>query len=110
MNERINPFANIKDAPVFSTKPKAERPVVEETITLIAEENGFPSREATKPKKPEKRKTRRYRTGRNVQFNAKVTAETSARIYKYADEHDGVVIGEVLRLAMDALEKEGGSR
>ena len=47
-----------------------------------------------------------YRTGRNVQFNSKVTAERSPRVYKAADKR-AVVIDEVLCLAMDALEREG---
>ena len=103
MNDRANPFADLKDTPVFTTKPKPKTPVAEETIARIAEQNNFPSRQATKPPKAERRKPRTHRTGRNVQFNAKVTAETSARIYKKADEL-GVVIGELLRLAVDALE------
>jgi hypothetical protein len=37
------------------------------------------------------------------------TAETKARIYKAADER-GVVIGEALRLAIDALELAGESK
>jgi hypothetical protein len=39
-----------------------------------------------------------------VQFGAKTTAEAKARVYKAADER-GVVIGEVSRLASDALER-----
>jgi len=108
MNERVNPFANLKEPPVFTTKPRTEKPLEEAAIARIAEDNEFPSRQAARPKKPERRKPRIYRTGRNVQFNSKVTAETSARIYKAADER-GVVIGEVLRLAMDALERDGTS-
>jgi hypothetical protein len=106
MNERVNPFANVKEPPVFTTKPKPEKPVEEETIARIAEANNFPSRQATKPAKVERRKPRVYRTGRNQQFNAKVTAETMAKIYKLADEKK-VPIGELLRLAADALEREG---
>jgi hypothetical protein len=32
----------------FTTKPKAEKPIEEEAITRIAEENRFPSRQAPK--------------------------------------------------------------
>ncbi len=109
MNERSNPFANLKDVPVFAPKPRVEKPVESEALAEIAEENNFTSRQAPKQRKPERRKPRVHRTGRNVQFSSKVTAETLARIYKYADEK-GVVIGEVLRLAMEALEREGVSR
>jgi hypothetical protein len=106
MSERANPFANVKEPPVFTTKAKPEKRVEEETIARIAEQNNFPSRQATKPAKVERRKPRVYRTGRNQQFNAKVTAETMNKIYKLADERK-VPIGELLRLAADALEKEG---
>ena len=106
MSERTNPFADLRIPASFSTKPRTEKPVEEQTIARIADENNFPSRQATRPKKPERRKPRVYRTGRNVQFNAKVTDETFARIYKNAEQR-GVVIGELLRLAMDALEREG---
>lgn len=107
MSERVNPFANLADPPVFTTKPKAEKPVEEGTISRLAADNNFPSRQPAKVSKVEKRKARTYRTGRNVQFNAKVTAETNAKIYRLADEK-GVVIGELLELAMSALEREGG--
>jgi hypothetical protein len=109
MSDRVNPFADLKDTPVFTTKPRAAKPVEEETIARIAEENRFPSRQAAKTAKAERRKPRTHRTGRNVQLNSKVTAETFARIYKAADDR-GVVLGELLRLAMDALEREGTGR
>ena len=106
MSDRVNPFADInKEAPAFTTKPKAERPVEEETIARLAEQNNFPSRQATKAPKTERRKPRIHRTGRNQQFNAKATAETINKIYKLADERK-VPLGELLRLALDALERE----
>jgi hypothetical protein len=107
MSDRVNPFADLKDAPVFTTKPKATKPIEEETIARIADENNFPSRQAAKPTKAERRKPRIHRTGANHQFNSKVTAETFARIYKNADDRK-VTLGELLRLAMDALEREEG--
>jgi len=106
MNERVNPFASLTEPPVFTTKPKAEKPVEEETIAKLSEQNNFPSRQASKPAKVERRKMRVYRTGRNQQFNAKMTAETVARIYKLADEKK-VPLGELVKLAIDALEREG---
>jgi hypothetical protein len=105
MSDRVNPFADLKDTPVFTTKPRAAKPVEEETIARIAEDNSFPSRQATKPAKADRRKPRIHRTGRNQQFNAKATQETIARIYKNADERK-VPLGELLRLAMDALARE----
>jgi len=107
MNERVNPFANLTDPPTFTTKPKTEKPVEEATIAKLAEQNNFPSRQATKAK-AERRKPRIHRTGRNQQFNAKATAETINRIYKLADEKK-VPLGELLRLAVDALEGAGTS-
>jgi hypothetical protein len=110
MSERVNPFANInQDPPLFTTKPKAAKPVDEDTVERLAEEQKFPSRQATKPPKTERRKPRIHRTGRNVQFNAKATSETINKIYKLADERK-VPLGELLKLAVDALEREGGSR
>jgi len=75
----------------------------------VARQHNFPSRDARKIAKSEKRKPRIYRTGRNVQFNAKLTAETNTKIYKMADEK-GVTLGKILEMAMDALEREEASR
>jgi hypothetical protein len=108
MSERIDPFADLANPPTFATKPKAAKPVEETAISLLAEQNNFPSRQATKSVKPERRKPRTHRTGRNVQFNSKVTAETNAKIYKLADERK-VTLGELLEMAMAALEREGAS-
>ncbi len=105
MSDRANPFATIKDPPVFTTKPKSEKPVEAEAITRIAAENNFPSRQATKLPKSERRRPRIHRTGRNQQFNAKATAETIERVYKQADEMK-VPLGEWMRRAADALEVE----
>jgi hypothetical protein len=105
MSERVNPFANIKEPPVFTTKPKPEKLVEDEGIARLAEQHNFPSRQAAKPPKAERRKPRTHRTGRNQQFNAKATAETIHRIYKLADERK-VPLGELIRLAIDALERE----
>jgi hypothetical protein len=103
MSERINPFANLTDPPVFTTKPRKEKPVEEETIALIAEQHNFPSRQAPKAAKAERRKPRIHRTGRNQQFNAKVTTKTSERFYRVADEKS-VTLGELMELGLDALE------
>jgi hypothetical protein len=104
MNERANPFANLKDEPAFAPKPRAEKPVAPEALAEVAEQNNFTSRQPVKAAKAQTRKPRRHRTGRNQQFNAKATAETITRIYKQADDL-GVVLGEWMRLAADALDK-----
>jgi hypothetical protein len=107
MNERANPFATaLKEMPAFGLKSKAEAPVAKDDVDRIADATGFVSRQpakTTKPPKEPRREARTYRTGRNVQFNAKVTAETNKRFYKLADERK-LVLGELLEQGLDALE------
>jgi hypothetical protein len=109
MNTRVNPFADLTEPPVFTTKPKKESAVEEETIARIAEENNFPSRQAPKALREPKRKRRVYTTGRNRQFNIKATNETVERFYKMADEIK-VPLCQLLEQALDALERGGESR
>lgn len=75
-----------------------------EAIERISQEEKFPSRQASRPVKTLTRKRRVHRTGRNQQFNVKVTAETVERFYRLADKL-GVPLGQLLELALDALEK-----
>jgi hypothetical protein len=103
MNQRINPFASLNDPPPFETKPKKATPIAEQTITRIADDNNFPSRQAPKPSAP-RRKPRRYRTGRNQQLNIKATGDTIEKFIKAAEDRH-VPLGELLRLALDALEQ-----
>ena len=107
MSGRVDPFAILKEPlPSFTTKPKKDKPVEQETVERIAKENNFPSRQAVKVPNTPRRKPRIYRTGRNQQFNAKATPETIERFYKLANEKN-VPLGELLRLALDALERAG---
>jgi hypothetical protein len=106
MNARVNPFATLAEPPAFTTKTKTEKPLAAEAIERIAEENNFPSRQATKAPKEPRRKRRVYTTGRNRQFNIKATAETVERFYKMADERK-VPLCELLEQALDALEQAG---
>jgi len=108
MSGRVNPFDNLKDPPVFTTKPRPEKPVSEDAMERLAEQNNFPSRQATKSPKAERRKPRIHRTGRNQQFNAKATAETISRVYKQADEMK-VTLGEWMKRAVDALDRAGAA-
>jgi len=104
MSTRVNPFANLTDPqPVFATKPKREKPVATEVIAQLAEDNNFPSRQATKTQKEPRRKRRVYTTGRNQQFNIKATSETIDRLYKMADDRK-VSLCKLLEEALDALE------
>lgn len=109
MSGRINPFANLADPPFFTTKPRKETAVEEETVARIAEQHNFPSRQAPKSAKEPRRKRRVYTTGRNRQFNIKVTAETVERFYKMADERR-VPLCELLEQALDALDRAGAVR
>jgi hypothetical protein len=106
MNARVNPFADLgAPPPSFAVKPRKEKPVAEEAITRIAEENGFPSRQVPKAKEP-KRKRRVYTTGRNQQFNLKASGRTIERFQKMADERK-VAQCVLLEQALDALERAG---
>ena len=109
MSERVDPFALLKEPTSFSTKPRKEKPIEEAAIEDIARQNNFPSRQAPKPAKAERHKQRRYRTGRNRHLGIKATDETVERFYKAVDERN-IPSGELLRLALDALERLGESR
>jgi hypothetical protein len=104
MNGRVDPFAILKEPNAFGTKPKPERRVEEGTIETIARQENFPSRQAPKKNVAPKREQRRYRTGRNRHLGIRATTETLERFYKAADERK-VPLGELLRLALDALER-----
>jgi hypothetical protein len=108
MTTRVNPFAELKDVPVFEPKRKPEAPVEKEAVDRIADDNNFPSRQAAKPPKEPRRKRRTYTTGRNRQFNVKASGATIERYYKMADER-AVPLCELLELALDALETAKGS-
>ncbi len=49
---------------------------------------------------------RRFRTGRNVQFNAKASQETVDAIYGVTEAHPGWVLGYTLERAIAALQRE----
>lgn len=104
MSGRVDAFALLKEPAAFATKPKPDKPVDEAAVSEVARQNNFPSRQAPKAEAPPKRKQRRYRTGRNRHLGIKATTETLERFYKIADARN-LPLGEVLRLALDALEK-----
>jgi hypothetical protein len=82
-----------------------------EQVRAVAQAARFRSREATAPK-PEplgKRAARRYRTGRNVQFNVKALKETVDAFYAVT-EAQGWVLGYTLERAIGALQRELGSQ
>lgn len=104
MSTRKNPFATLADAAQFEPKPPRAQPASSDVIERIAERRGFPSREAPKPAAEPARKQRRYRTGRDQHLGIKTSEETRSRFYNAADKRN-VPLGELLRLALDALEK-----
>jgi hypothetical protein len=91
--------------PRQATTPRNGTPP--EAVRTVSEASNFRSREpgASKRKEPAKREPRRYRTGRNVQINIKVRAETLDSFYALADR-EGWVLGETLERAIAALTKE----
>ena len=85
-----------------------------EAVRAVAEAANFRSRERGSPAvapavspEPAKRQPRRHRTGRNVQFNIKVSQEAVDTFYAISDRQ-GWVLGETLEHALTALEKALG--
>jgi hypothetical protein len=110
--ERASVFENTPEFDVseFGTKkPKpAEASASIEAIKAVSEAAQFPSREpvsAETRKSSKKREPRRYRTGRNVQFNVKISTSTHDGLYEISDKQ-GWVLGETLEKALAALKKE----
>jgi hypothetical protein len=102
-----------KGLDIASFAPKtavdAKAPAAED-VRAIAHSAHFRSREAT-PAEPEvhpKRIARRYRTGRNVQFNVKALQKTVDAFYSVS-EAQGWVYGYTLQRAIEALQRELGS-
>jgi len=101
---------------VGSFAPKAvadaKAPAAEQ-VRAVSQAANFKSREpvAAKTEVPAKtevsakRPTRRYRTGRNVQFNIKALKETVDAFYAIADKEDWV-LGYTLERAVEALKRE----
>jgi hypothetical protein len=91
-------------APKTSIDSKAPKP---EQVRAVAQAAKFVSREATAvtPEAQAKRAARRYRTGRNVQFNVKALQGTVDAFYSVT-EAQGWVLGYTLQRAIEALQRE----
>lgn len=108
--KRADPFADVGDTldlSDFAPSPVKRTPVAKELVKKASEANNFPSRAAPKAA-PEvipatKPAQRRHRTGRNVQFNTKVTQSVAER-YAALQDKTGLVYGELLEMALDYLE------
>jgi len=113
---RASFFEDVPDVDISAFVPKPQpdqKAPTREEVREVAEAANFPSRQApasVPQKTPKKPATRVYRTGRNVQFNAKISKETNEAIYNTTDSN-GWVLGYTLERAMAALRKElEGSR
>ncbi|HUJ93601.1 MAG TPA: stability/partitioning determinant [Candidatus Bathyarchaeia archaeon] len=113
MSERASIFADPTDFDVSSFVPRKEKRgggVSSDVVRAVSEASQFPSREPAPAAAPTKiqeprREPRRYRTGRNVQLNIKVRAETLESFYAMADSQ-GWVLGQTLERAIEALRRE----
>ena len=104
MAERAGLFEEDLDLSQFAPqKPtKAEQPPAE-AVRAVAEGARFQSREPITVAK--QRQQRRYRTGRNIQLNTKVTMSTRDGFYEISDRYNWV-LGETLDRALQALKRE----
>jgi hypothetical protein len=110
---RVNPFADLDE---LESKPKKKLGAEDaQKISEIAEQNGFPSRQArieNNPRQPAEpridkplRRGRRLATERTMQFNVRASPTDVSRFYEMADDYN-VPLGELLKLALDALEQK----
>jgi len=109
MMSRINPLENFnldefQVKPADENKPKPDR----KTLAKIAEENGFPSRQAMVKTETERPRQHYFRTGRNVQIPIKGTAECQAHLQRLVEELNvpkGVILEEALK-ALEAIKTD----
>lgn len=93
------------DPTSWESKPpkRVQAPPQTEQTASLAEASGFRSRE---PKPiPTPKAQRRYRTGRNTQFNIKAAPDVIKRFIEIADAQ-GWVFGEALEYAVELLESK----
>jgi hypothetical protein len=108
---RASFFEDVPDVDVSDFAPKARvdtQAPTQAQVKAVAEAANFPSRQAAPPVSPKpskKRTVRIYRTGRNVQFNSKVSQETCDAIYAVTDGNKWV-LGYTLERAIAALQRE----
>ena len=108
--KRVSIFEESEVLDVAGFGPKtgidATAPAAEE-VRAVAQAARFRSREPVAPKLEAQftRPPRRYRTGRNVQFNVKALRETVEAVYAIT-ESQGWVLGYTLQRAIEALQRE----
>ena len=103
MAERAPLFEEDLDLSQFTPHKASPEQPAPEAIRAVAEGAKFQSREPVLPANP--RRQRRYRTGRNIQMNTKVTASTRDGFYNISDRYNWV-LGETLERALQALKRE----
>lgn len=100
-DKRVDPFAALG---TFKPKGENQRPADSQVIEKIAKDNNFPSRAALEVK-PAKRG--RYNSGSpKKQLNIKVTEDCYERFYTVAERRGIRVLGDLVSLALDALEEK----
>lgn len=103
---RSNLFGDADDTlDLASFQPKRPARQNEAAAKQAAAQRGFTSREVKKPVPEAKPQQRRYRTGRNAQFNVKAKPETIAEFCAVADAN-GWVLGEALEKAVELLKEK----
>jgi hypothetical protein len=95
-NDDFDVSAFVPKQPLTSGHPAPD------AIRTVAEQANFPSRE---PIRITKVSQRRRRTGRNVQFNTKITGACRDSFYEISDRN-GWVLGETMERAIAALQRE----
>jgi len=111
MSERAGLFEQQDDFDVSGFTPKVPnlQPAFTtpsaDVVRAVSESNNFRSREPVAVPAKTRQTQRRHRTGRNLQLNLKVAAETYEAFYKIADSH-GWVLGETLEKAVAALKRD----
>jgi hypothetical protein len=106
--ERASIFDSGTDFDLSGFTPQKAKPAAPpERVKQVSEGASFKSREPAEAKPPKalKREPRRYRTGRNTQFNIKADPDIIEAFYRIADEQ-GWVLGETLERAVTALSSE----
>lgn len=104
MSGRANIFDLAEDFDIGGFTPEKPRPTAPpEKVRQVSEAASFRSREP-EPQRA-RREPRRYRTGRDTQFNIKADADVIDEFYRIADRQNWV-LGETLERAVTALKKE----
>ena len=105
MGERASLFEEDLDLTQFTPqKPSRDEQPPPEAVRAVAEGARFQSREPAAAAATQ-RQQRRYRTGRNIQLNTKVTTSTRDGFYEISERYNWV-LGETLDRALQALRRE----